>query len=89
VNRVIAVEFTGAHQKIVLVVIEMIMIPRGVRIIVLQDFQQLAITVIVFRIQPGIRHGLIIASQLHLENMQAIRVPHVTQILGISEALHV
>jgi hypothetical protein len=88
VNPVIVVECLKAHRKIVLVVIEMIMIRREVRIIVLQDFQQLAIIAIVFKIQAGIKHDLIIASQSHPENMREIHVPPVIRILEISEALH-
>jgi hypothetical protein len=85
---VTGVAYSKELQEIVSVVIEMIMIRHAARITVQQDFLRDAMIVIVFKIQAGIKLDLIIDSQSHQGNMQAIHVLLAIQIREISAYLH-
>lgn len=88
VHHVIEMECTAAHHVIVMHAIEVIMIQRGVRIIVRQDFLLHVITVIDSQMHHGIKHASIIVSQLLPGNMREIRALHAIQILATSESSH-
>jgi hypothetical protein len=88
VHHVIEMECIAAHHVIVMDAIEVIMIQRGVRIIVQQDFLLPVITVIDSQMHHGIKHALIIDFQSLPGNMPAIRAVHAIQIQSTSELSH-
>jgi hypothetical protein len=80
VHHVIEMACIAAHRGIVMDAIEVILIQRGVRIIVRQDFLPHAITVIDSQMHHGIKHASITVSQLLPGNMREIRALHAIQI---------
>jgi hypothetical protein len=89
VNPAIVEAYSEVHHGIVSAVIESIMIRLEVQTIVLQDFLQGVMIVIVFRIPAGIKRDLIIDSRSPQGNMQATLVPHVIPIPETSAYLPV